>query len=195
MARTMRPSNKETEWAKALGEAFDKDGCTVFKAASHVWAARSADSTVVGLPPIDLKALLKSRKLRARKSLGSIQAGVSIVRIHGSADDVESHYHISHLAGLIVLGTGWLNVPRSKGWVMKKKGSVWVKAQADHERLLDAPNLCGKKHEDVGLPVYEGDVVVIPRLTHHVFRCRKNKKMEYIALEFSDYKTDYQAHH
>ena len=40
----------------------------------------------------------------------------------------------------------------------------------------------------------EGDIVVIPRGAAHVFSTENGGSMDYIALEFSDQKIDYQAH-
>ena len=117
------------------------------------------------------------------------------MRIEGPAYDVDSHYHISHLVGLVVEGKGWLNVPRGGASVLARKGARWVHLAGPRGKLNGVPGVGVKAHEEMGFALTAGDVVVLPRGAFHVFRCFTNGRMEYIALEFSDYQTDYQAHH
>jgi cupin len=182
-------------YSEEVFRAFAKKGCTVLKGAYREWDSDNRNSIVMGIPPIDLYCLLKNPKLRARKSLSTIQAGASIVNISGPALDVESHYHISHLLGLVTHGQGWLNVPSKKGWLMSKTGERWMQVQLHPDECAESPNIGKTKNEDFALPVTQGDVIVLPRNAYHVFRCATGNKMAYIALEFSDHKTDFQAHH
>src|ERR1017187_6196909 len=183
--------------SESIAAAFASDGCTVIKGGSHIWtaSARNADSTVLGIPAVDVRSVLRSGTPRGKKSLETIRASASIVRISGPAVDVGSHYHISHLVGLVVAGRGWLNVPRGKGRLLDKKGRRWVEVPLDPRQWRNAPNLGKQLNEEIGLRVNEGDIVVLPRGAYHVFRCAPGRKMEYIAFEFSDQQTDYQAHH
>ena len=185
-----------SDCSKEIKKALKREGCTVIAQGSCGWASPTkVTSTVVGIPPIDLKGIFRSRRLRARETTKAIHAGVSIVRVVGPANDVESHYHVSHLVGLVVEGAGWLKVPRNQGWVLQKRGNRWLEAKPKARQRMDAPRTKSVAYEDMSLPVRNGDVVVLPRGARHVFRCAKGQRMEYIALEFSDDKTDYQAHH
>jgi hypothetical protein len=185
-------SAKPNDCAMEIVAALSRDVCTVIQSGNHYWDAKDKDSSVMGVPPIDLEAVLNPQRSPSSSDPRRIQAGVSIVRIEGPALDVESHYHIAHLVGLVVTGNGWLNVPKSKAVLVVKNRNSWVVSK-DLPEFSSKPQISGSP--SMSSLEYLLDVVVLPKKTYHVFRCSSRRKMEYIALEFSDQKTDYQAHH